>query len=366
MLRLSTKPLLSLLILGASLPLAAAPKHLMIPIIPGFKWKLESVAKLRLQDLPKYGDALEVDKEAGVTGASERIYKMGDFQASAVFEEAADPSSAYSLYTLSRQEDMKPAPGIDLAVAGVRQALMARGRYFIRVLRPTDQALTKEGFRSLLIAIGGSRTSAQNIDELPAPLPRRGLEPGSEKYLLGPASATLALPSIPPHLIGFKEGAEAESGTYLVRGGRMLLLQISYPTPQLAAVGFNQLINPLHLNQKDGGRGSIYGRRQGSYVLLVLSSKSKAAVERFLDRFNVSQVVSEVPRYPKPDPFVLQLVELVLANGVLVIIIAGGSILGGITIYLSKQLIMKLFPKSSWVTPDDEILIRLKINLFKS
>ena len=361
----STRRLWPCFVLAAALPLAAAQKSIVIPLVSVSYWKLESVTKLDLQNLTKFGDQIDVDKELGVFSASERTYQLGDAQATAIFEEAADPSSAYALYTIYQNEDMRSVHGIDLAATGPRFALMTRGRYLIRVLRQNNPALADQDFRSLLIVIGGARLSARNIENLPAQLPARGLEPGTEKYLLGPVSAKLALPSFPANLIGFEDGAEAKAGTYFSNGQRMVLLEISYPTPQMAGLRFEQLVKALHVNRNVGPK-SIYGRQQGSYALLVLNSKSQAAANRFLDRFKVNQVVSEIPPYPRKDTFVLQIVELVLANGELVIIIIVFALLGGVAIYSTKRLIMKLFPKSTWIRPDDDILIKLNISQLES
>ncbi|MGH9401514.1 MAG: DUF6599 family protein [Terriglobia bacterium] len=358
---LSARRLWPCLVLAAALPLAAQQKSVVIPLLPVSSWKLGSVAKLSVEDFTQFGDQASVDKELGVTSGSERTYGKRSLQATAIFEEAADPSSAYALYTLYQTRDSKPVRGVDLAAANPKGALMTRGRYFIRVLRPADSELTDRDVRSLLIAIGGAKISAQNLQSLPRPLPRRGLEPGSEKYLLGPASAKLALPSFPANLIGFEDGVEAKAGTYTSDGSRMMLLQIDYPTPQIADFRFQQMSKALHINQ-GLGPAPIYGRRQGSYCLLALNSKSEAAANHLLGRFKINQVVSEIPEYAGKANVAVQIVNLLVANGLLIIIIALLAILGGIALYLTKRLIMKLFPNSNLIRADDDILIRLKIS----
>ncbi|MGH9352065.1 MAG: DUF6599 family protein [Terriglobia bacterium] len=359
MIGLSARRLWPCLVLAAALPLAASQKSIVIPLLPVSTWKLQSAAKL--SSFTQFGDQTGVDKELGVTSGSERTYAKGNLQATAIFEEAADPSSAYGLYTLYQTADCKPVRGVGLAVANSKFALMTRGRYFIRVLRPANPELTDQEFRSLLIAIGGARLSIENLQSLPKLLPSRGLESGSEKYLLGPLSAKLALPSFPANLIGFEDGVEAKVGTYTSGGNRMVLLEISYPTPQIADLRFQQMAKALHINQ-GLGQAPIYGRQQGSYSLLVLNSKSEAAANQFLGRFKINQIVSEVPEYPRKDNLAVELVDLILANGELVIIVCILAILGGTVIYLTKRLIMKLFPNSGLIRADDDILIRLKLS----
>ncbi|MGH9344834.1 MAG: hypothetical protein ACRD19_13875, partial [Terriglobia bacterium] len=138
---LSARRLWPCLLLAAALPLAASQKSVVIPLLPISTWKLQSVAKL--SDFTRFGDQPGVDKELGVTAGSERAYAKGNLQATAIFEEAADPSSAYALYTLYQTADYKPVRGIELTVANSKFALMTRGRYFIRVPRPSNPELTE-------------------------------------------------------------------------------------------------------------------------------------------------------------------------------------------------------------------------------
>lgn len=361
-----------ILFLSAALPfaaLAASQKSVVMPLLPLPTWTLKSEEKLSLQDLTRFGDQATVDKELGVTSAGERVYSRRDMQAGVIFEEAADPSSAYALYTLYQSSGFAPVSGVQLAVIGPKFALMARGRYLFRVLRDSNPAMTDADVRSLLIAVGGERLSVENLQSLPQMLPQRGLEPGTEKYLLGPESAKLALPSFPASLIGFEDGVEAHLGAYRLGGAKMNLLQIDYPTPQIAESHFQAMAKALHINEegqstlgRKQGTAPIYGSRHGSLALLVLGAPSQAAAEAFLGRFKTRQIVTEAPEYPRKDNFAMQMVDLVLANGELVVILCILGILGGVLIFLTKQLIMKLFPKSGLIRADDDILIRLKIS----
>lgn len=348
------------LMLAVTLPLAAAQKSVVIPLLPAPAWTLESSSAIPLSQLTSYGDHAAIDQEVGVATASERIYRGRGGQVSVILEKAADPSSAYALFTLYQTRRMRPIPGVDLAVAGPQYALMARGRYFIRALIPASGALSERDLKSLLITIGGAGLSAENMDALPSPLPSRGLAPGSERYMLGPAGSAFAFPSIPANLIGFTDGVEAKAATYLHRGERLVLFEISYPTPQLAQAHFPGLASALRLNQ-GAGAGAVYGRLDDSYIVLVLDAQSPAVATGFLDQFKIREIVSSVSPHPPKGNFVLQMVQLVVANGVLVGIILVLSILGGLLIYLAKRLIMKMFPNSGIVKTDDELLIKLRL-----
>ncbi|HEX5481869.1 MAG TPA: hypothetical protein VFZ08_04510, partial [Terriglobia bacterium] len=136
----------------------------MIPLVPVSKWQPVSSQKLNVQDLAKYGDQLAVDQEFGVRAGVLREYRLGSLKAFAVFEEATDPSSAYGLYTFYQNEGMRAEPGMQLVATNSREALMTRGRYFIRVLRPASGAISEREFRDLLASVGGERLSASNVE----------------------------------------------------------------------------------------------------------------------------------------------------------------------------------------------------------
>jgi len=348
-------------ILAFSPLLYAGQKSVVIPLISVSDWKLVDSAKLAPEDLALFEDKLPVDHEFGVKSAVERTYQLGGLKATAVLEEAADPSSAYGLYTFYQSEGMKSAPGIQMAMIGSHDALMTRGRYFIHVLGSPGSTLSADDFRSLLIIIGGTKLSSQNIESLPAPLPEQGLIPGTERYALGIETAKRVLGSFPVDLIGFQDGVEVQTGIYRIGPDRLNLIVVSYPTPQLAELHFGAMQRALQINQSRGP-GAVFGRQEGSYALLVLNARTKASADRLLDQLKVTETVSWNARYRSQSAFTLQVLELVIANLELVLIIAGFAFLGGITIFLGKKLIMKLFPNSSWLRPDEEELIRLKLS----
>lgn len=350
------------LILAGALSAAASQKSVVIPLVPVSKWQLVLSDKVDLQDLAKYGDQIAVDQEFGVRAGVLRKYRSGSLEVSAIFEEAADPSSAYGLYTFYQKEGMTPERDMQLVMTNAQEALMTRGRYFIRVLRPPNGVLSEREFRSLLTSIGGARLSVSNLESLPSSLSGRDFVPGTEKYLLGLQAATRVLPaSFPAHLIGFQDGVEAQLGEYQHGQNRLTLLELSYPTPQMAQMRFKALGDALELN-KDRGPGSVYGRQQGSYAFFVLNSKSVAAANQLLDQFKVSEIISWSAPYPGKGSMAYQLVRLVLANIELVVIIIILAIAGGAGIFLTKKLILKLFPNSSWVRSDKDEVIKLNLS----
>ncbi|MGH9438850.1 MAG: DUF6599 family protein [Terriglobia bacterium] len=361
LLRRAVLCLMLVLILAGSRTMLAGQKDIIIPLVPVSNWNLVSSTKLTFQDLSAFGDQLPVDHEYGVQAAVERTYQLGYLKATAVLEEAADPSSAYGLYTFYQNESMRSTPGIQMAAIGSHDAVMTRGRYFIHVLEQPNSSLSAQDLHSLLVKIGGKKLSEQNIESLPAPLPRQGLVPGTEKYLLGVEAASRVLGSFPVNVIGFQDGVEVQTGVYRVGSDRLKLIEISYPTPQLAERRFETMQRALQINQGQGVN-AVFGRQEGSYALLVMNAPTKALADRLLGQFGVAETVSWNARYRSQAQFTYQVLQLVIANLELVFILGGFAILGGVFIFVAKKLIMKFFPNSPWPRPDEEELTRLNLS----
>lgn len=255
-----------------------------------------------------------------------------------------------------------------LAECGDKGGLAARGRTFLRFIKPEGARLAADDFRALIIMVAGMRP-AEVAASLPAPLlPPEGLVPGSERYVLGPEVARRVLPGVPADLIGFAQGAEAQVGAYASDPGakgpskpRSTVVAVSYPNFQIARQRFDRMERALGLNQQGEG-GAISGRRQGSFVFLVLNAESKAAATRLLDLFKVESQVSWDQRYQGDKSVVLQMFEIIVSNLLLVCILVGLALTGGLLIALSRRVARAWFPKSEWGSPEGERLITLNLH----
>jgi multisubunit Na+/H+ antiporter MnhC subunit len=214
----------------------------------------------------------------------------------------------------------------------------------------------------LLVFVAGSKLSPSAIKDLPHAMPPKGLVPGSEKYLLGLEAAKRVLPSFRTDLIGFEESAEVQLGQYQIGKRTSTLVSISYPTPQIARVRFGALTNFLGLN-REHGEDSIYGRRDGSYVFLVLSAGNAGTASALMDQFKVTKGVSWDQRYVSERSFTMDLVHMILAILLLTAIIIGSGIVAGVLFFLSRRIAAKFFPNSQWGHTDEDQLIRLNLKV---
>ncbi len=349
--------------LVVGLSIGRAQKNLVTPLVPAASWRLVNSQALDLNRVRQWSGDPVIEREYGVKSVEVRACRLDDTVAEVIEEQASDVTAAYGLLTFYQTEMMTPEKGMELTLSGPDGALMARGRFFIRVPRPRapGSQLTDDNFRALLIFVGGTRPSSDALASLPAALPEAGLVPGSEKYVLGPEAARRVLPTFRTDLIGFSQGAEVHAGAYLSGKGRATVLAVTYPTPQIARVRFGAMERFLGINQ-DHGLGSIYGRRRGSFVFLVLNGDSPALATRLMDQFKVSQSVTLNERYPGDESVWVQMAKLVLANLALVGILVGLAILGGVLIFLFRRLAAMWFPHSSWANPSEGTIIRLHLS----
>ena len=96
-------------------------------------------------------------------------------------------------------------------------------------------------------------------------------------------------------------------------------------------------------------------------MFLALNAGSKSAATKVLDEFAVSEQVSWDQRYPGRKSVVLQMLELILANLLLLFLLASFAIFGGISIVLSKRLARKWLPDWEWGSEEGKSLITLNL-----
>ena len=351
---------LSLMTLSAARPLSCAQKVSVIPLVPAANWRLAATQESGVDEIRNYGGDPAVEREYGVKAFEVRTYELDRVRAEVVLEPAADVSGAYGLLTYYQNESMHAEKTIRLSMTGPQGSLMARGRSFIRFLRPKDARLSENEFRALLIFVGGISPTRDSLANLPSPLPSLGLVPGSEKYIVGQEAARHVLPDFRIDLIGFDRGAEVQVGEYVSGNSRATMMEVSYPTPQIARARFSAMSDQLGLNQ-DRGANPLYARREGSFIFLALKADSKSAATKLLDQFDVKQQLSWDEKYPGNKTIGRQLFELIMGNLLLTLILAGGGVVGGVLIVLSRRVTARIFPAWQWGHPEADRLIRLNL-----
>lgn len=355
---------LAAVLAALSFPCLAQEKPRSLPTVPAADWRQVNSAIIPSAQVEKYGGDPVIDREYGVTSLELRTYQMGNTRAEVLVEVAPDPIAAYGLLTFYQSPSAIPEKGMELTVGDSTQTLMARGNNFIRFMRSKDSKLSDSDYRALLTFVGGAR-EPRNVEEtLPAPMPPNGLVPGSEKYIVGLEAARRLLPSFRSDLIGFGhgsgEGAELQMARYKTDKGESTVMSISYPTPQIARVRFGSLTHFLALNQ-DRGEDSVYGKRQHTFVFLILNARDSSTAAALMNQLQVDSSVSW-DQQPNPQrTFTLQVVHMILAILILTGYLIGACVIAGVAFFLSKRIALKYFPESGWGHTDDDQLIRLNL-----
>lgn len=337
---------------------AARAQHTTIVNLASMpKWQVQKSENVSLSDVRQWGVQPAVELEYGVTKLEIRTYGQDNQTLQALVERAPDPSSAYGLFTFYQNEKMQSVKGMELAVIGSQQALIARGTFFVRVMRPPQ--MPEKDFRSALLAIAGAAPSANSLALLPPSLPPQGIIHGSLKYVMGPDAMQKGIPSLPPDLVGFQQGAEVQSAEYDMGGHHVDLIFISYPTYSIARTHYNEMERTLAINQKSGP-GAIYGKVQRSYVLIVQNAQSKEVANSLMNRLTIEEQVSW-DQAPPGKPVTVQMFHLILGNIMLVLFLVGLAVLAGILLFVSRRMAARWFPRWDWAQGYEDSIIRLNL-----
>lgn len=351
--------ILNLAILVSSAAVAVAQHTTIVNLATLPKWQVAKSQNVSFNDVLQWGVEPAVDSEYGVTRLEIRTYRKDDQTLEALVEKAGDPSSAYGLLTFYQTESMRPEKGMKLTVFGRDQVLMARGVFFVRVMRPAATKMSDEDFRSALVAIAGTGPSSDAMALLPPSLPPQGIIDCSQKYVLGPVAMLQALPSLPANLVGFQQGAELQTASYRHNGKALTLILISYPTITIARAHYNAMVKSLGVNDKSG-TGAIFGKLEGSYVLLVQNARTREAAAALMSRLSIEQQVSwDQP--PPAKPVTVQMFHLIVGNILLVSLLVGMALLAGVLLVFSRRLAAKWFPHWDWAQGYEDSIIQLNL-----
>ena len=352
---------LPLLTAVLALSYAGAQKSGPVMLVPAAHWQLVRSEEWSLERVRELGLDARVDREYGVSRIERREYVLRGESAEAFVFETPDASAAYGLFSFYVTPQMQSEPGTRFTLYSSQVGLLARGRYLIRVPRPPPEKLTENDFRALLFRIGGTGPGPITLANLPFPLPASDLTPYSEKYVLGPYVLAQLLPSFPVEQIGFAQGAEVQVGHYSLEGSHPVLILITYPTPHISRARFAHLQKILPFNEPEGP-DRIYGRRSGSYILLVTGAKSDKSASKLLERMESNREVTWDEPPPADVPFALEVVNLILGNFRLIGILAVGAFGGGGLIFFVRCWIDRYLPQTMFARDSDGGMIRLGLD----
>ena len=367
------------LILGglASTPLAAQG---LLPASLGAWSAAGNAAQVPAQQIEQLAnDRANILREYGVSAGERREYANGNDKATVTLYRMVDPSAAFGAFTFLRDPDMAlPAP-----VTAASYAAGKRGRALLVV----GNLVIDVGSGNAQMAAADLNALAQSVasqaDRRPYPpiatfLPRAGLIPGSERYVLGPLALAQAFPAGAKNQndwAGFGSSAEAIVGRYRLsdnaagkasgngRSVEGLLLLILYPTQQLAADRYDALSKFFALNAAPGqanGRPAVFGTRSSALIALLAGAESRETAATLLDQVHyASDVTWSAPTHDLTDPSISTIVvgAIVDTGAIMLLALAASIGFGGFRLLAKFVAPGKIFDRNT----DVEIL-QLGIN----
>jgi hypothetical protein len=203
--------------------------------------------------------------------------------------EFADRTGAFSAYTVVKANGMAPVKGLGLsAVTGDGAVLFTVGDSIAEAYPATmdDIAMLKPLAEEMPKAFGNKGVAPL----LPSLLPAAGLERGSVRYALGPASYAAEGGVLPAVALGWDKDAEAVTALYKDERGAETLTMLLYPTPEIAG-RYTGVVQGLV-----AGAGTQLAnarvRRQGELVLLASGTFAGDQAQKMIENIHLKQILS--------------------------------------------------------------------------
>lgn len=316
-------------------------------------------------------DRANILREYGITSGERREYADGNDKTTVTLYRMVDPSAAFGAFTFFRDPDMAlPGPVTSASYAAGKRghALLVVGNLFMDVVS-AKREMSGADLNTLAQGI------AAQADRRPYPpiagfLPKAGLIPGTERYVLGPIALAQAFPSGAPirtDWAGFASSAEAIVGRYRLPGeptkpssGRLrpaegVLLLILYPTQQLAADRYDALSKSFALNVESGeetGRPAVFGTRSSALIALLSGAESREIAAGLLNQVHYSSDVTwNEPTHNITDPTISTIVVgAILDTGAIMLLVVAASIgFGGFRLLAKLIAPGKIFDRNAEV-----------------
>jgi hypothetical protein len=223
-----------------------------------------------------------------------------------------DTTSALAVFQwLKPGGDARPSTLEKYAVQTATRAFLLKGNFVLDFVGrvPTQQEVD-------ILHVQLARLDQSALPSLPIFMPA-GAIPGSERYVIGPATLQKFEPRISPSIAAFSMGAEAQLARYPTPKGEANLALFYYPTPQIARdrlADFQKIPNAV-------------AKRSGPIVAITLAAPDPDEAERLLAKVNYQATITWNQKPPKPEP---SPAELLLGICINIGIILGGAILSGL------------------------------------
>jgi hypothetical protein len=223
-----------------------------------------------------------------------------------------DTTSAFAVYQWLKPADAKASPLEKFAVQNSSRAFLLKGNFVLDFVGrvPTQQEVD-------ILHVQLARLDQSALPSLPTFLPAANLIPGSERYVIGPATLEKFEPRISPSIAAFSMGAEAQLARYQTPKGEANLALFGYPTPHIARE------RVIEFQKIPGART----KRTGPLVAVTIAAPDADEAEKLLAKVDYQATITWNEKPPVPEPSAAALILGIFVN---IGIIAGCAVLAGI------------------------------------
>jgi uncharacterized protein DUF6599 len=312
-----------------------------------------SVAPASLETL--VGPDAPAFREYVVKSIEQRSYAQGNQSATITLYRLRDPSSAYGAFTFLRNDSLADANFGSYASAAQDRALIVVGEMLLDVTVPAKQARPADADLKQL-----ADQLDKKADHTPYPfigehLPAPARLPNTVRYVIGPLGLAHFVPIGTDDWMGYDYSAESILAKYRIGSNEETLVVTSYPTQQVAAKKFADMLRRFVFDPPGGvqpGQTVLFGKRVSSYVAVVVGAPSRQAANKILDQVGYeSNVTWNEPKQSYTEPGInTMIVEAFLGTGVIMLFaIAAGIGFGGIRLLAKVFLPNKIFDREKQI-----------------
>jgi hypothetical protein len=285
----------------------------------------------------------------------QREYVSGQQKATVTLYRLRDPSSAYGAFTFLGTDSLAPLKIGAYSGVSASRALIVVGEMLVDLAVPEKQARPKDAELKQLATALSKIADTTPYPEIGQHLPEPGRIHGSEHYVLGPASLARFAPIGTDDWVGFDHSAEAMVARYKVAGKEETLLIASYPTHQIAAMEFQNMLRRFTFDPPGPvppGQTVLFGKRISSLIAVVAGADSKESANIVLDQINYENSVTwDEPKQTLTEPSInTMIVGAFLGTGaIMMLAIAAGIGFGGFRLLVKIVLPNKVFDRDKQI-----------------
>lgn len=305
-------------LLGSLLPALLIPVPAAAVILPETigAWQKGAPVAAPPADAKVWQELGLQDSEAAPYSANGQKYTISAWR-------FADATGAYAAFDQLRPADATAITVSDRGAVTASDEYVSVGNYVFvfKGYKPKPEELNH--------VVGTAPRYAQSrLPSLPKYLPPNAL-PGTERYIIGPASLAAFAPAVSPSIAAFHFDAEASVARYKVGGGEATVLVFGYPTMEIAR-------NRLPAFQAISGATA---KRAGPLVALTLNTPSADDAERLLAQIRYQAEITVPEHVPtlKDNPANLFLNIIILCGILAGICLAAGLVVGGLRMTLRRS-----------------------------